>query len=553
MASLRDSDGVWRGPLPDLEIPDVSLYDLLFGDLTDAEADRVAVLDHATGVRLTMGQVKAQTDAFATWLAAEGVGPGSAVAILMPNCPEYLPAFHGIARAGAATTPVNATYTPGEIARQLTATKASKIVVHPALLPQAAAAAAQAGLAPEDVIVTNTATKVEREAAAGHTAWTSVLATKPNLPQLDLDPATHVACLPFSSGTSGLPKPVMLSHRNLVANMLQFDAVLQPLGDDVSLVAFLPYSHIYAMTTNLNYGLYRRCAQYTMPSFDPTLFLTIIATHRPAVLFVVPPVAGFLAKHPAVAQADLSSVKLVVSGAAPLDGRVGDAVEKRLGTRLVQGYGMTELSPVTHVIPLVAPGVDLGTIGPAIPNLRFRVVDPDTGKDVDAPAAGEQSAPGELWCSGPNAMLGYLGHPDSDAVKDAEGWVHTGDLVTVDAHGVVTIVDRIKELIKRRGMQIAPAELEAILAEHPAVADAAVVGVESRTAGEEVPYGLVQLREGAEATPSDLTGWVAERVAQHKRLGGVHFVAKVPRSAAGKILRRELPGLLPQRAAAASE
>ena len=295
MASLRDSDGVWRGPLPDLEIPDVSLYDLLFGDLTDAEADRVAVLDHATGVRLTMGQVKAQTDAFATWLAAEGVGPGSAVAILMPNCPEYLPAFHGIARAGAATTPVNATYTPGEIARQLTATKASKFVVHPALLPQAAAAAAQAGLAPEDVIVTNTATKVEREAAAGHTAWTSVLATKPNLPQLDLDPATHVACLPFSSGTSGLPKPVMLSHRNLVANMLQFDAVLQPLGDDVSLVAFLPYSHIYAMTTNLNYGLYRRCAQYTMPSFDPTLFLTIIATHRPAVLFVVPPVAGFLA------------------------------------------------------------------------------------------------------------------------------------------------------------------------------------------------------------------------------------------------------------------
>jgi len=534
----------YRGPLPDIDIPDVTLYDLLFGGLTEADAARVAVLDHASGVSLTVGQVKDATDAFATWLAASGVGPGDAVGVLLPNGPDYFAAFHGVVRSGAAVTPINATYTAPEIARQLTATKASTIVTHPALLAQASAGAYQAGLVASDVIVVG---DPDAARAAGHTAWADVLRTHPNPPTLEIDPATHVACLPFSSGTSGLPKPVMLSHRNLVANMLQFNEVLLPLGDDVSLVAFLPYSHIYALTTNLNYGLYRRVTQYTMAGFDPTAFLTIIAVHRPAILFIVPPVAAFLAKHPAVASADLSSLKLIVSGAAPLDGPVGKALQSRLGVRVVQGYGMTELSPVTHVIPLDRTDIDLGTIGPAIPNVRFRVVDPETGTDVAVPASGEVSQPGELWCAGPNAMLGYLAVPkDADAVLDADGWVHTGDLVTVDADGVVRVVDRIKELIKRRGMQIAPAELEALLCLHPAVADAAVLGVDLKgTAGDQVPHALVQLRPGAEASASELTTWVADRVAPHKRLGGVHFVEKVPRSAAGKILRRQLPALLP--------
>lgn len=531
----------WRGPLPDIEIPDVSLYDLLFGDLSQEDAARVAALDHASGVRLTMGEVKRGADAFATWLSARGIGPGDAVAVLAPNCPDYLPAFHGAIRSGAAVTPVNATYTAPEIGRQLAATGARLLVTHSALLAQAAAGASEAGLAASDLVVVGAF-----DEASGHVSWADVLATEPEPPSIDIDPATHVACLPFSSGTSGLPKPVQLSHRNLVANMLQFNEVLAPLGDDVSLVAFLPYSHIYALTTNLNYGLFRRATQYTMAGFDPTLFLTVIATYRPAILFVVPPVAGFLAKHPAVGQADLSSVKLIVSGAAPLDGAVGEALQSRLGARVVQGYGMTELSPVTHVIPLDRSDIDLGTIGPAIPNVRFRVVDPVTGLDVAAPEAGKVSEPGELWCTGPNAMLGYLGVPrDADAVLDADGWVHTGDLVTVDHEGVVRIVDRLKELIKRRGMQIAPAELEAILAAHPAVADAAVLGVASTsTPGDQVPHALVQLRPGGEATASELTKWVSERVAPHKRLGGVHFIEKVPRSGAGKILRRELPGLL---------
>ena len=533
----------YRGPLPDITVPDVTLYDLLFAGLSDADAAKVALLDPATGAQLTFGELVAQVDAVATWLATAGIGPGDAVAVDLPNCPEYAAAFHGVVRSGAAVTPVNAGYTAHEIARQLTATGARGIVTVPALLPQVAAGAAEAGLAASAIIVIGD----DAADAGGHTRWSAVLATAPQPPAVAVDPATHVACLPFSSGTSGLPKPVMLSHRNLVANLLQFNEVLLPVGDDVSLVAFLPYSHIYALTTNLNYALYRRCPQYPLAGFDPTLFLATIATHRPAILFIVPPVAAFLARHPAIAQADLSSLKLIVVGAAPLDGAVGRALQERLGVRVVQGYGMTELSPVTHVIPFERRDIDLGTIGPAIPNVRFRVVDPATGADVAPAAPGAESLPGELWCAGPNAMLGYLGHPDSDAVKDADGWVHTGDLVTVDHEGVVRVVDRIKELIKRRGMQIAPAELEAVLGAHPAVADAAVLGVPSRVPGEQVPYALVQLRPDAAASPAELTAFVAERVAQHKRLGGVHVVAKIPRSAAGKILRRELPALLPPR------
>lgn len=462
-----------RGPLPDIEIPDVTLYDLLFTDLSDADAARTAVVDTETGASLTFGEVRRHVDAAATWLAARGVGPGDVVAIDLPNCPEYLPAFHAIVATGAATTPVNPTFVTAEIARQLRETRARFIITHETLLPRVAAAAERAGFPPANVVVV----RGLGAASDGHTSWATLTGTEPHPPRPGIDPATHVACLPTSSGTSGLPKAVMLSHRNLVANMLQFNEVLKPLGDDNSLVAFLPYSHIYGLTTTLNYGLYRRYPQYAMASFQPQAFLQVVARYRPTMLFVVPPVAAFMAKHPAIDSVPWDSVRLIVCGAAPLDGTVGDALEARLGTRVVQGYGMTELSPVTHLIPLDRHDIDLGSIGLALPNVRFRVVDPVTGADVDVPDAGP-SRPGELWCAGPNAMLGYLGEPvDSDAVLDADGWVHTGDLVTVDAAGAVRVVDRIKELIKRRGYQVAPAELEALLASHPAVADAAVVGV----------------------------------------------------------------------------
>lgn len=535
---MSEAPLIHRSPWADIEVPDVALPELVFSHLFE---EQNTAFEHAeTGAVVTFGQVKHDTDAVATWLDGQGTSVGDVVAIDLTNCPEYAAAFHGTLVTGAAVTPINPAAVPAEIARQLRATGAKFLVTNATLLPRVAEAAASVGLPASSVIVIDPGSD-----DGAHTHWAELIGTEPDPPEGRVsDPATHVACLPTSSGTSGLPKAVMLSHRNLVANLLQFDQVLRALGDDNSLVAFLPYSHIYGLTTNLNYGLFRRFTQYTMSSFQPQLFLQIVATLAPTMLFVVPPVATFLARHPAIEQVPWTSVRLVISGAAPLDGPIGAAIEKRLDTRLIQGYGMTELSPVSHVIPVDRRDIDPGTIGPAIPNVTFRVVDPETGADVPRPAEGEWSASGELWVSGPNTMLGYLGVPvDTDAVLDSGGWVHTGDLVQVDSEGVVRVVDRIKELIKRRGFQVPPAELEALLCTHPDVTDAAVLGV-GHASGDQVPHALVVLREGAEAEPRAIVHWANAQVASYKRIGSATVIEAVPRSAAGKILRRQLPALL---------
>ncbi|MGO4958469.1 AMP-binding protein [Luteococcus sp. Sow4_B9] len=530
----------YRGPQPDVDIPDCTLYDLFFASMDEEVAQKIA-FDHAeTGTVVTFGELKQQVDAFATWLGQRGIGQGAAVAVMLTNRPEYASAFHGIMRSGAAVAPVNVMGSPAEIARHLQLTDCTMVVTQAQLAESARAAADLVGLGPESVIVMD-----RGDGQADMLDWRDVMATPVDLPVLDLNPATDVACLPVSSGTSGLPKAVMLSHRNLVANMLQFDWVLAPLGYDHQFVAFLPYSHIFALTTILNYSLYRRFPQYTMSHFDARLFFEIIETRRPSVAFVVPPVAAFLARHPAALNVDWSSVKLLVSGAAAMDGKVAAALQERFDLRVIQGYGMTEMSPVSHIMPVDRPDLPLDSVGPPVASATIRVVDPETGQDVPVPAPGEWSQPGELWVSGPNIMLGYLRQTEeTDAIRDAEGWIHTGDLVQVDRDGVTRVVDRIKELIKHRGFQVAPVELEHHLMEHPEVIDAAVLG-RPRPSGDQVPHALLVLREGADpSVAKEVVQWLNHQVAQYKHLGGATVVAEIPRSAAGKILRRQLPALV---------
>lgn len=529
----------YRGPWDDIDVPDVSLYDLLFGGLDEADGAKVA-FDHAeTGQVLTFAELKQQVDAVASWLAGRSIGAGDVVAIVLHNRPEYAVAFHGTLRTGAATSPVNPAASAHEMARQLRTTGARIVVTSTEELATVRAAVAMLDQQVESLVVVG-------GDEPGSVAWAELLATEVDLPEVHLDPATHIACLPVSSGTSGLPKAVMLSHRNLVANMMQFDVALDSMGENNSMLSFLPFSHIYALTTNMNYCLFRRFCQYTMSSFQPGLFASLVTTRRPTLLFVVPPVAGLLVRSHAMRELDWSSVRLVVSGAAPLDGAVGEAVQEMMHTRLVQGYGMTELSPVTHVIPVDRRDIPLDTIGMAIPNVRFRVVDPVTGEDVAPAAPGQWSEPGELWCHGPNTMLGYLGQPEATAeVLVEDGWVRTGDLVVVDEHGTTKVVDRIKELIKRRGYQIPPAEVEALLATHPDVADAAVLG-RDRGDGDQVPHALLVLAEGVDplTAPDHILHWANEQMAAYKRIASSTVVPQLPRSAAGKILRRQLDALV---------
>ncbi|GAA4397027.1 4-coumarate--CoA ligase family protein [Tsukamurella soli] len=515
---------------PDVDIPDVGVYDYLFAGLRPDELIAVAIIDGERS--LTYGELQAAVNAFAGALAALGVTPGDVVALHAPNGIGFAVAFHGILRAGATVTTVNALYSPHEIANQLRDSRASAYITISSLLPAALAGTEEAGLSTDAFIVL--------DAVEGYPSLTELLAAGEPAPQVDLDPKTHLAVLPYSSGTTGLPKGVMLTHTNLVANIAQCTPALKVSPDD-AVIAVLPFFHIYGMNVLLNLTLRNRGTLVTLPKFDLVEFLTTIRDRRITYAFIAPPVAVALAKHPIVDSYDLSSLRVVVSGAAPLDETLGEALVQRLGIRLLQGFGMTELSPVSHVTPFDDPHVSVGSIGTAIPNIEFKIVDPDTGDEITW-TPGEPSAPGEMLVRGPNVMQGYLGNPEATtSTIEPDGFLHTGDIVVVGPQGEAYVVDRLKELIKYKGYQVPPAELEAVLLTHPAIADAAVVAHPDEEAGE-LPRAFVVLQHGASLSAAEVIDYVADRVAPHKKVRIVDFIDTVPKSVSGKILRKDLKG-----------
>jgi acyl-CoA synthetase (AMP-forming)/AMP-acid ligase II len=513
-----------RSPYPDVEIPEVSLYDFLFTDFGD-RAGSPALIDGGSGASLTFAELQGMVLRIAAALAERGIGPGDVVALFAPNTPHYVAVFHGILRANAIVTSVNSLYTPGELAHQLADSGARLVFTVSPFLDRATAAVAELGL-PADVIVV-------LDGAEGHASLRDLLATTAEPPAQTVT-AADTAVLPYSSGTTGRAKGVILTHRNLVANLQQI-ASLGDVVEDTKILAVLPFFHIYGMTVMMNQGLHKRATVVTMPRFDLPEFLRIISEYRVGRVYIAPPVAVALAKHPIVDQYDLSCIDVIFSGAAPLDAELGHTVAKRLGCTVLQGYGMTELSPVSHCIPDDRPDMDLNSCGVALPNTECKLVDPETGKEV---GPGER---GELWVKGPNVMPGYLNNPEATAITlDDEGYLHTGDVATVTEEGVFTIVDRVKELIKYKGYQVPPAELEALLLTHDKIADAAVIGVRDAE-GEEVPKAFVVRQEsGADLTAADVMTFVAERIAPHKKVRVVEFIDQIPKSASGKILRKDL-------------
>jgi len=411
------------------------------------------------------------------------------------------------------------------------------LIVVSALLPAAKEAAAALGMSDDQLVVL--------DGADGHPSAADLLAAGARAPEVSFDPATHLAVLPYSSGTTGNPKGVMLTHRNLVANVAQTRPVQEVAADDV-VIAIMPFFHIYGMTVLLNAVLHARARLVMMPSFDLEEFLANIANHKVTVAYIAPPVAVALAKHPLVNNYDVSSLRAVLSGAAPLDEDLGHAVADRIGCRVVQGYGMTELSPVSHCTPLdggkrlVGSVAPIGAAGWTAANSFSKLVDPDSGAEIDIPAKG-LSETGELWFKGPNVMAGYLGNDKATAETiDDDGWLRTGDMARVDSSGCVYIVDRLKELIKYKGYQVPPAELEALLLTHPGIADAAVIGVRDTESGEEVPKAFVVKQSGAELTEAEVMEFVAAEVAPYKKVRQVAFIDAIPKSTAGKILRKDL-------------
>jgi acyl-CoA synthetase (AMP-forming)/AMP-acid ligase II len=513
---------VFRSPLPDVDIPDVSLPAFVL-ERAGALGDKPALIDGPTGRTITYEQLGAGVRRVAAAFAALGLAKGDVVALMAPNVPEYAVAFHGVAAAGGVNTTINSLATEQDVANQLHDSGARFMIAVPAFLDRALPAARKVGI--EEVFVFGE--------ADGTTPFAELLGTDAEAPEVSIDPAVDLAVLPFSSGTTGLPKGVMLTHRNLVANICQ-TATLQRVRQDETLIGVLPFFHIYGMTVIMNLALRHGATVVSMAKFDLEPFLGILRDYRVTRAYLVPPIILGLAKHPAVEGYDLSGLEVIMSGAAPLDAELAVACANRLGCDVMQGYGLTETSPVTHVSSDRPGGARPGSIGQVLPNTECKVVDWATGEELGP------GRDGEICVRGPQVMVGYLNNPTATSnTIDADGWLHTGDIGHADQDGFFFVVDRLKELIKYKGYQVPPAELEAVVVGHPSVDDAAVVPSPDEEGGE-VPKAFVVLKTDASATPDELMAYVAERVAPYKRIRRVEFIEEIPKSLTGKILRRVL-------------
>jgi acyl-CoA synthetase (AMP-forming)/AMP-acid ligase II len=486
-----------------------------------------ALVDATSGRTLTYGDMATLVRRLAAGLAAEGIGKGDVVALHSPNTIVYPVVFYATTTVGGTVTTLSPLATPAEMAKQLTDSGARLLVSVSVLLPAARAAT--------DLVRQETGVAIEVlvcDEAEGHRSVMGLLRDG-EVPAHDLDPAVDVAVLPYSSGTTGTPKGVMLTHRNICTNLEQITN-LHRIEEGDRIIAILPFFHIYGMAVLLNNALFHGATVFVHPRFDLDAFLTSLERDRITHAYVAPPVMLALAKHPAVANLDLSNLKRIICAAAPLSADLQAAVAQRLDVEIGQAYGMTELSPGSHIHVDGNLDEPVACVGHLFPSTSARLVDPATGLDV---ATGE---PGELWIRGPQVMKGYFGRPeDTDAMVDPDGWLHTGDVARVDADGNWFIVDRVKELIKYKGYQVAPAELEAVLLDHPDIADAAVIGVYDRD-NNEVPKAFVVPMPGSALTADDVMTHVNGLVAPYKKVRHVEFIDAVPKAASGKILRRQL-------------
>jgi acyl-CoA synthetase (AMP-forming)/AMP-acid ligase II len=509
-----------KGPYQDVSIPETALTPFVLHRAREL-GDKPALIDGPTGRKVSFSELADSIAIAAHNLAQRGFKRGDVFGILSPNCPEYAIAFHAVATLGGIVTPINPLYTKHEIAHQLKDSGARFLATVPGCAEKAVEAV-QHGLI-EELFVFGT--------TPGATPFDSLLEDNGRAEQVEIDPRKDLIALPYSSGTTGLPKGVMLTHHNLVANICQMEGLCYFYETD-TLICVLPLFHIYGLVVVLNMGLYSGATIVLMPRFDLESFLKAVQDYEVTLAHLVPPIVLALSKHPIVDNYRLPKLKTIFSGAAPLGEDLTRVCMDRLGITIRQGYGMTETSPVTHSSPAPPLDIKFGSVGVPAPNTECKIIDLETGASL---GPGEK---GEVCVRGPQVMIGYLNNPEATAITiDADGWLHTGDIGYADEDGHFFIVDRAKELIKYKGLQVAPAELEAVLLTHPSVADAAVIPYPDDEAGE-VPKGIIVLKEPIE--PQALLEFVAERVAPHKRIRHLEFVDKIPKSPSGKILRRVL-------------
>ncbi|PYH63316.1 acyl--CoA ligase [Aspergillus vadensis CBS 113365] len=540
---------------PPVDIPDLDIWSFLF-ERKDKPFpdDKVIYQDADTQRSYTYQQVKDAALTFGKGLKATfDWKKGDVLALFTPNSIDTPAVMWGAIWAGGIVSPSNPAYTAEELAFQLKNSGAKVLITQAPFLPVATAAAKEAGI-PEDAIIL---IGDQRDPQARIKHFTSIRnisgATRFRKPKVN--PSRDLAFLVYSSGTTGVPKGVMLSHRNIVANILQlaegeagnltWNGGVDGTGDRI--LAFLPFFHIYGLTCLLHQTIHKGLHLYVMTKFDIEQWCSHVQNYRITFSYVVPPVVLLLGKHPIVSKYDLSTLRMMNSGAAPLTQELVEAVYARIKCGIKQGYGLSETSPTTHTQPWEEWRSTIGSVGKLLPNMeaKYMTMPEDASEPVEVPA-GEV---GELYMRGPNVFQGYHNNPAATAeCLSEDGWFRTGDVGFQDPQGNFYITDRVKELIKYKGFQVAPAELEGILVDNEAVDDVAVIGVESEAHGTEVPLAYVvrsakSLNSGVSAAQEaeNIVKWLDGKVAYHKRLrGGVSFVKEIPKSASGKILRRLL-------------
>ena len=530
-SGIIDQHNVVRSPFECPNIPETNLAAFITDRFTSYDK-QIAFVDGITGREVSYSQLIDTSSRLSSGLRRVGLQKGDVLAACLPNSIEYANLYLGTMAAGGIVSTVNPAYSPSELGYQFKNSNAKYVATTAALLSCVREAAQEVGSIEKIIVVEE-----------GHSPSSNLLSIKSLFEDTGsqykietVDSKEDIAILPYSSGTTGFPKGVMLTHYNVIANCCQLDHP-DVLGVNTGEVfmSLLPFFHIYGIVVLLFSGLHKGAKQIVLPKFEPKMFLQSIEAHQIESAFLVPPLVLFLSKHEDVSKYDLSSLKRITCGAAPLGSEVVQRAHERTGVDLIrQAYGLTETSPATHTMPIALGMEKPGSVGLPLPSIGCRVVDIDTGVSLGP------NKEGEILIEGPNVMKGYLNKPEATReCIDKDGRFHTGDIGYYDEEGHFFITDRLKELIKVKGFQVAPAELEALLQHHPEILDAAVIGVPHERLGE-APKAFV-VRKSPSLNENDVQKFVEKNISQTKWLeGGVEFVDQVPKSPSGKILRRNL-------------
>lgn len=496
--------------------------------------EKVAVITpEAGGKEYSYQWLEENASALAASLANLGVEPRDHIALWMKNSLEYILSFYGILKAGGVVVPVSTHYGEREVLHQLRETQVKGLITSENLYAQVE------NLLPEIqglrfIVIEGQALNHKGsgqvEMPPNMISFSSLLGGSNRLDRsIGIDPKERIAVLPFSSGTTGLPKGVMLTHFNLLSCLYQVVQVHEISSTDI-MINQLPFFHIYGMTVLMGTSIMAGATQVLASRFRPIdEFLSLFETYRPTLFFTVPLIVQEFCHHPKVPTMDWSRLRYVNAGGAILSPEVQERFTQITGVPVMVGYGLTESSPTTHVTPIGK--IKKGSIGLPLSLTEDKIVDPETGNEL------RPREIGELWVRGPQVMKGYFNNPEATAQTVINGWLRTGDLAWKDEEGYIFIVDRLKEVIKCKGYQVPPAEIENILVSHPDIKDAAVIGEPHPDYGE-VPVAYVVLQDKTSLSQEAIIEYAAQGLAKYKRLAKVVFTETIPRSPSGKVLRR---------------